>query len=81
MRFPFRSNIFSYFGFCIFASFLNCDSNLSSYPGFDFLSVVFECIPIFLPTNFALSYIKSFIPGCCWLGYLSIGRPLSLFRT
>ena len=37
-----------------------CDSNLSSYQGFDFLSVVFRDTPIFSLTNFAPAYIKSF---------------------
>ena len=43
--------------FSIFAcrSFLICDSNLSSHPGFDFLSVVFRKTPIFSQTNFGVS--------------------------
>ena len=49
------------FRFSIFAcSFLICDSNLSSRPGFDFLFVVFRGIPMFSLTNFAPAHIKSF---------------------
>ena len=37
-----------------------CDSNLSSHPGFEFLSVAFKGTPIFSQSNFAPAYIKSF---------------------
>ena len=49
------------FCFSIFArrSFLICDSNLISYPGFDFLSVVFWSTSTFSQNNFAPAYIKS----------------------
>ena len=47
------------FCFSIFASsrsFLICDSNLSSHPNFDILSVVFRATPIFLHTSFFLDF-------------------------
>ena len=51
------------FRFSIFAccrSLIICDSNLSSYPGFDFLSLVLKETLIFSQTNFPPAYIKSF---------------------
>ena len=49
---------YSIFACCL--SFLICDSNLSSHPGFNFLSVVFRGTLSFSLTNFASANIKSF---------------------
>ena len=71
------------FCFSIFArrNFLICDSDLSSYPGFDFLCVSSGEPRLFHRLVLFLQRLNCLILCCCSVGYLSIGHSLSWFRT
>ena len=61
-------------------SFFICDSNLSPYSSFDFLPVVFRGTQMFLETNFAPAYIKSFNSVMLSVGIFVKRRSLPRFR-